>query len=110
MADCVRRLPSATQRRIAELLEIGEVAVGRSIDRLVDAGWLERMGEVVRACVVLKSGAALTLDDVRAHFFASGIAKQKTPERLSILAELPRNASGKVLKHELRAIAASAAL
>ncbi|HEX2813997.1 MAG TPA: AMP-binding protein [Sphingopyxis sp.] len=69
----------------------------------------DRMGEVVRACVVLKSGAALTLDDLRAHFFASGIAKQKTPERLSILAELPRNASGKVLKHELRAIAASAA-
>lgn len=39
---CVRRSPGATQRRIAELLEIGEVAVGRSIDRLVNSGWLER--------------------------------------------------------------------
>lgn len=62
----------------------------------------ERMGEVVRACVVLAPGATLTLDEVREHFFAAGIAKQKTPERLSILPELPRNASGKVLKHQLR--------
>lgn len=62
----------------------------------------DRMGEVVRACVVLAPGAALTLDEVRDHFFAAGIAKQKTPERLSLFTELPRNASGKVLKHELR--------
>lgn len=62
----------------------------------------DRMGEVVRACVVLVPGASLMLDELRDHFFAAGIAKQKTPERLSILSELPRNASGKVLKHELR--------
>jgi non-ribosomal peptide synthetase component E (peptide arylation enzyme) len=62
----------------------------------------ERMGEVVRACVVLAPGTSLTLDDVRGHFAGAGIARQKTPERLSILPELPRNASGKVLKHELR--------
>ena len=62
----------------------------------------DRMGEVVRACVVLAPGTNLTLDDVRGHFAGAGIARQKTPERLSILLELPRNASGKVLKHELR--------
>lgn len=62
----------------------------------------DRMGEVVRACVVLKPGAALDLDQLRAHFAAAGIARQKTPEQLTILAELPRNASGKVLKHLLR--------
>ena len=62
----------------------------------------DRMGEVVRACVVLAPGASLSLVELRDHFFAAGIAKQKTPERLSILPELPRNASGKVLKHELR--------
>jgi len=39
---CVRKRPGATQRRIAEMLEIGEAAVGRSIDRLVEAGWLAR--------------------------------------------------------------------
>ena len=71
-------------------------------DAAVVAAPDDRMGEVVRACVVLAPGASLTLDDVRDHFFAAGIAKQKTPERLSILSELPRNASGKVLKHQLR--------
>lgn len=62
----------------------------------------ERMGEVVRACVVLKPGATITLEDIRTHFVDQGIAKQKTPEHLSLLDALPRNASGKVLKHELR--------
>jgi acyl-CoA synthetase (AMP-forming)/AMP-acid ligase II len=62
----------------------------------------DRMGEVVRACVVLRAGETLTLDDVRAHFAAAGIARQKTPERLTVLDALPRNASGKVLKHILR--------
>jgi acyl-CoA synthetase (AMP-forming)/AMP-acid ligase II len=62
----------------------------------------ERMGEVVRACVVLRAGATLTLDDVRTHFAAAGVARQKTPERLSVHDALPRNASGKVLKHVLR--------
>lgn len=39
---CVHKKPGATQRRVAEMLEIGEAAVGRSIDRLVEAGWLAR--------------------------------------------------------------------
>jgi acyl-CoA synthetase (AMP-forming)/AMP-acid ligase II len=71
-------------------------------DAAVIAAPDERMGEVVKACVVLAPGHALTLDDVRAHFFAAGIARQKTPEQLEIFDALPRNASGKVLKHELR--------
>jgi acyl-CoA synthetase len=61
-----------------------------------------RMGEVVKACVLLVPGASITLEEIVAHFAGAGIAKQKTPERLEILASLPRNASGKVLKHMLR--------
>jgi acyl-CoA synthetase (AMP-forming)/AMP-acid ligase II len=64
----------------------------------------ERMGEVVRACVVLRAGEVLTLEDIRTHFAEAGIAKQKTPERLTLHDALPRNASGKVLKHELRKV------
>lgn len=41
----VRRFPGATQREIAALLEVGEVTVGRSIDKLVEAGWLERRAD-----------------------------------------------------------------
>jgi non-ribosomal peptide synthetase component E (peptide arylation enzyme) len=62
-----------------------------------------RYGEIVCAFVVVEPGAALELDAVREHFFAAGIARQKTPERLVLVEELPRTAAGKVKKHELRA-------
>lgn len=42
---CIRRRPGATQRQVAELLEVGEVTVGRSIDKLVEAGWVERRAD-----------------------------------------------------------------
>jgi len=81
-------------------------AVLLRLDGVTDAAVIaapdERMGEVVRACLVLSPGAAITLEDIRSHFAAAGIARQKSPERLSIVDELPRNASGKVLKHQLR--------
>jgi acyl-CoA synthetase (AMP-forming)/AMP-acid ligase II len=60
-------------------------------------------GERACAFVVLRSGADLSLDDVRAHFLASDVARQKTPERLIIKQELPRTAAGKVKKTVLRA-------
>lgn len=60
-------------------------------------------GEKVCVCVELHPGQSITMDEVREHFARSGLAKQKTPERLEILPELPRNASGKVKKNELRA-------
>jgi acyl-CoA synthetase (AMP-forming)/AMP-acid ligase II len=62
----------------------------------------ERYGERVCAFVVLRNGAPLQLDDVRRHFRDSGVATQKTPERLVIVDSLPRTAAGKVRKHELR--------
>jgi acyl-CoA synthetase (AMP-forming)/AMP-acid ligase II len=62
-----------------------------------------RYGEVVAAVVVLAPGSALDLDDLRAHFAASGLARQKTPERLVFVDALPRTSLGKVRKAELRA-------
>jgi acyl-CoA synthetase (AMP-forming)/AMP-acid ligase II len=61
-----------------------------------------RYGEIVAAVVVLKPGAEIDLDDLRAHFARSGLAKQKTPERLVIVDTFPRTALGKVRKAELR--------
>jgi acyl-CoA synthetase (AMP-forming)/AMP-acid ligase II len=61
-----------------------------------------RLGEVVAAVVVLKPGAALDIETLREHFAAAGLAKQKTPERLVFVDELPRTALGKVRKAELR--------
>ncbi|TDC91589.1 AMP-binding protein [Actinomadura sp. 7K507] len=62
----------------------------------------ERYGERVCAFAVLRDGAKLDLDGVRGHFAALGAARLKTPERLVIVDALPRTASGKVRKHELR--------
>lgn len=59
-------------------------------------------GEKVCIYVELHPGGTLTLEEVRTHFQGSGLAKQKTPEHLEILPELPRNALGKVKKFELR--------
>jgi acyl-CoA synthetase (AMP-forming)/AMP-acid ligase II len=61
-------------------------------------------GERVCACVVLRPDASgLTLAEVRAFMEGRGVMRQKIPEQLELLAELPRNATGKVRKDALRA-------
>ncbi|MGV0602180.1 AMP-binding protein, partial [Mycolicibacterium pulveris] len=63
----------------------------------------ETYGERVCAFVVVNDGQRFGLDDAAAHFAACGLARQKTPERIVVVDELPRTASGKVQKHLLRA-------
>jgi cyclohexanecarboxylate-CoA ligase len=60
------------------------------------------MGEKVCAYVVPRDGATPTLDNVRAHLLAQGLARFKLPERLELRDDLPRTASGKVQKSPLR--------
>jgi non-ribosomal peptide synthetase component E (peptide arylation enzyme) len=60
-------------------------------------------GERVCACVVLKPGSGgLTLPEVRDFMKSRGVMIQKIPEQLELLPELPRNATGKVRKDQLR--------
>lgn len=67
-------------------------------------------GERVCACVVLRPGAhAMTLDELRAFMTGRQVMSQKIPEQIEVLGELPRNATGKVKKFELRARFAAAA-
>lgn len=62
-----------------------------------------RMGERVAAFLVLASGAAeATLNDVGGYLHTRGLAAHKRPERIEIVTDLPRTASGKVQKHVLR--------
>jgi cyclohexanecarboxylate-CoA ligase len=59
-----------------------------------------------RACaVVVSADPADPLDfgEMAAFLRGRGLAAQKVPEQLELVPELPRNASGKVLKRELRA-------
>ena len=68
------------------------------------------MGERVCAVVVPTRGRSFSIDEARAHFAAAGVARQKTPEMIMIVDELPRTPSGKVRKEVLRArLAGSAA-
>jgi acyl-CoA synthetase (AMP-forming)/AMP-acid ligase II len=61
-----------------------------------------RLGETVCAFVTLHGGAAFEMKDLRALVEASGLAKQKWPERLEVLDMLPMTPSGKVRKNILR--------
>ena len=59
-------------------------------------------GELVMACVVLKPGKALTVDDFIAHCRRS-LANYKIPRRVEFSeTELPKSGSGKILKRMLR--------
>jgi acyl-CoA synthetase (AMP-forming)/AMP-acid ligase II len=61
----------------------------------------ERMGEVGKAFVVVRGGAELVADDLIA-FAREHMANYKVPRSVEVVEVLPRNASGKVLKFELR--------
>ena len=62
----------------------------------------DRLGEEVGVAIVLKPGTLITADEIRAHS-AAQMAKHKIPRYIWILEQpLPRNASGKFLKRELR--------
>ena len=56
----------------------------------------------LHAYVVLDPGATLTEDDLKAEV-RSHLARYKVPREITFVAELPRNATGKVLKRELAA-------
>ena len=61
----------------------------------------ETWGEAVHAVVVVGPGATVDLDSLR-EFGRGGLAGFKLPSGVTVVEELPRNASGKVLKAELR--------
>jgi acyl-CoA synthetase (AMP-forming)/AMP-acid ligase II len=63
----------------------------------------ERLGEHACAFVRMLPGtAAPTIDGVRTHLAAAGLARQKWPEDLRLADDFPRTASGKVQKFVLR--------
>ena len=66
----------------------------------------ERWGEVGRAFVVAKLGAALDGDALRA-FLRERIAGYKVPRKVDVVDALPTSAAGKILKRELQRRAAA---
>ncbi|WP_329395507.1 AMP-binding protein [Streptomyces lydicus] len=96
----IRKGENISAQEIEELLHRHPDIAEAAVIGLPDA---ER-GELVCAVVEQPPGAReLTLDAVTAHLRAQGMARHKLPERLEVLAALPRGATlGKVRKPELR--------
>jgi fatty-acyl-CoA synthase len=84
--------PAEVERVLSAHPKVAEVAVVGVPD--------ERWGETPLACVV-STDPALTLAEL-VRFSASELADYKRPRRLRLLAELPRNSNGKVIKQQLR--------
>jgi fatty-acyl-CoA synthase len=61
----------------------------------------EKWGEAPHAFVVLKSGAAATEAELK-QFARDNLAHFKAPDRLTIVPELPKTATGKIQKYVLR--------
>ena len=68
------------------------------------AGRDDVLGEVVVAYVAMRSAAAVTVEELEA-LCAERLAKYKRPVAIEILAELPKNAIGKIDKPALRELA-----
>ncbi len=61
----------------------------------------EHWSEIARAWVQVREGATVTVEDLVEHC-AARLAKYKVPTEFRLVPDLPRNASGKILKRELR--------
>ncbi|WP_027141049.1 AMP-binding protein [Pseudofrankia saprophytica] len=96
----IRKGENVSAKEVEDLLYQHPKVVAVAVVGLPDA---ER-GELVCAVVEPAPGAAPpTLAELAAFLRGAGLMTQKIPERLEILDALPRNATLKILKHELRA-------
>jgi len=85
--------PAEVESVIYQLPQVAEAAIIGVPD--------ERWGEAGKAIVVIKPGETLSEQDLITHCLAN-LAKFKVPASVSWIDALPRNATGKVLKWELR--------
>lgn len=78
----------------------------RGIERVRDVAVVGRShpewGETVVAVVVTSDGQHLGVDELRSHL-SEKLAKYKIPREVIIAKGLPRNPSGKIMKHKIRA-------
>ena len=84
-------------REVEDLLADHEAVVEAAVIGVED----EEFGQRLKAFVVLGEEGQVSEDDLKAHVKAN-LASYKAPREVEFLDELPRNATGKILKRELR--------
>ena len=87
-------------REIEEVLMTHPGILDAAVIGVLDEKW----GERLRAFAVPREGVSLTVEAMVEHC-TGRIAAYKIPRELRLVAALPRNANGKVLKTDLRGIA-----
>ncbi len=85
-------------REVEDLLADYEGVVEVAVIGVEDA----EFGQRLKAFVVIAEGIDVSADDLKGHVKAN-LAGYKTPREVEFLPELPRNATGKILKRDLKA-------
>ena len=85
--------PAEIEQLIGELEAVETVAV----IGIPDKKW----GEVPKAVIIRREGSQLTEDQIRKHLNGR-LARYKIPKHVEFVADMPRTASGKILKTSLR--------
>ncbi|ORA34905.1 AMP-binding protein [Mycobacterium aquaticum] len=94
----IRNGENISPKEVEDVL-VGELGIAEiAIVGLPD----ERTGERACAVIVPASGPGPDVAAVGRLLAERGLAKFKTPERVEIWEALPKNAAGKVLKHQIR--------
>jgi len=88
---------NVASREVEEAIYQHPAVAEAAVFGVPDEKWIE----AVRAAVVLREGASLTAEELVA-FLRERLAPFKTPKHVRFVESLPKNASGKVLKRELR--------
>jgi cyclohexanecarboxylate-CoA ligase len=94
----IRNGENISAREIEDLLQEHEMVRNVAVVAMPD----DITGEKACAFVVPADGTAVTMEELSRHLETRHIARQKVPEWLELVEELPTTASGKVQKYLLR--------
>jgi len=95
----IRKGENISARELEELIAAHSAVAEVAVIGLPDPA----AGEI--ACAVLRARAgarAPSLAELAAHLTAQGLSRRKLPERLEVVEDFPRTASGKIVKRALR--------
>jgi cyclohexanecarboxylate-CoA ligase len=95
----IRKGENVSAREVEDLVATHPAVAEVAVVGLPDAA----AGEIVCAVLRLRPGHdAPTVATLAAHLLAAGLSKRKLPERVEIVDDFPRTASGKIVKRELQ--------